>query len=190
MSLVTSRWTGDGIIRLVPALEKVGSHRAKRAMRMVINETGRAVYKEVKKELAKQVGVSQQTVVRRGAMIRRKATNENLEYKILAMGEYMPLADFRPTQFKKGVKASAWGNRKIYRSAFIVDKAGGHVFKNTGGWNRRSKRFNAIEKMFGPSIPNEMIKDMSRAAFFRVSRRNMQPRLEHVIRQMTKGVIS
>lgn len=190
MSLIVSRWDGDGVVTLIPALDTLGSSKAKRAYRLLINEVGRATYTEVKSQLAKQVGVTQQTVVRRGALRRRPATNDALEYKIISNGEYMPLKDFSPTQFKKGVKAAPWGKRVIFKRSFFVSKAGGHVFKNTGEYNSKSKRFNAIEKMYGPAIPNEMLKGITRDAFFKVSRRNMQPRLEHIIKQLTKGVIS
>lgn len=48
---------------------------------------------------------------------------------------------------------------QTHRSAFIVAKYGGNVFPRTS-----RKRF-PIERMCGPSIPKEMIKDQTLEAF-------------------------
>ena len=52
-----------------------------------------------------------------------------------------------------------WGRRQTYLSVFIVAKYGGNVFHRTS-----RKRF-PIQRMFGPSIPKEMVRDETLETF-------------------------
>jgi hypothetical protein len=51
------------------------------------------------------------------------------------------------------VRAKIWGRAQTFRSAFVVKRYGGGVFKRTG-----KSRF-PIEQLWGPSVPKEMLRD-------------------------------
>lgn len=182
MARLTARWSGDGIVRLIPAMDLLSSDKAHTVYRRALNHTGNKTFTGVKRVLAKQVGVTQTTIVKRGALRKRPANFSSLEFRISSSGEYMPLKDFKPNQQKKGVKASPWGKRRLFESTFIVDKLGGHV------WKRVGKARLPIEKLYGPSIPKEMVKDASQKEFYRIVSTSLRPRVEHELRRATKGV--
>ena len=90
-----------------------------------------------------------------------------------------------------GVKAKPWGKSRKFKGAFIFAGhaksgqaiAGGHVFK------RSTKASTPIEKMYGPSIPKEMLKDETAEAF-EAATGDLANRIAHEIRVISKGVIS
>ena len=66
--------------------------------------------------------------------------------------KYLNLIEFNAKQTKRGVSAKAWGNRKIYRGAFIGSG------RNSGKPLVFKKRKNApkrIEALHGASLPRE-----------------------------------
>jgi hypothetical protein len=58
-----------------------------------------------------------------------------------------------------GVRAKVWGRAQTYRSAFVVGRFGGNVFKRT------SKARFPIEQLWGPAVPVEMLRDEALAAW-------------------------
>ena len=58
------------------------------------------------------------------------------------------LSVFGAKQFSYGVRAKIWGRAQTYRSAFIVGRFGGNVFKRT------SKARFPIEQLWGPAVPD------------------------------------
>ena len=66
---------------------------------------------------------------------------------------------FCPRQFGYGVHAKPWGCWQRFESAFLVGSLGNNAFV------RESKARFPIKKMFGPSIPKELVQDATRAAF-------------------------
>lgn len=119
-----------------------------------------------------------------------KASGATLEYLIIAKGGPIPAKHFRPNQTKKGVSASPWRRRRPYPSAFIVESLGEHVFWNTHAWSETSERFNKLERIAGPNVPKEMVKDHVAAAFEALVSTDLPARLEHEIRVLTDGVVS
>jgi hypothetical protein len=69
------------------------------------------------------------------------------------------LSHFRPRQFFYEICAKPWGRWQRFESAFLVDSLGNNAFIREG-----KARF-PIKKMFGPSIPKEMVQDATRTAF-------------------------
>jgi hypothetical protein len=57
------------------------------------------------------------------------------------------------------VRAKIWGKAQSFRSAFVVKRHGGGVFKRTG-----KARF-PIEQLWGPAVPVEMLRDEAYAAW-------------------------
>ncbi len=90
------------------------------------------------------------------------------QYEIIARDVTLSLKEFGPRQTGQGVSAAPWGRRIVFKHTFIGPN--GHVFKNIHKMNAKSGRRNAIEKLYGPNIPKEMVKDQAEATFYRVSR--------------------
>ena len=136
---------------------------AKQAFARAMNHEGRKAFTAVKRELRKQTGIKAGDISRGVSF--RSAFRNRLQVVIRATGTPYSLKYFGARQFSYGVRAKPWGKSRRFEGAFIVGSLGGHVFHNTGGPNLRSGRDNAIEKMWGPAIPTEMVKGASLAAF-------------------------
>lgn len=70
---------------------------------------------------------------------------------VISAAPYSPnLKEFRPTQNKRGVAASAWERRKTYKGAFINPKTGSVVTRKGPG------RF-PLKGLRGPSVPSTFL---------------------------------
>jgi len=185
MAMLELRWQGNGIARLTHATEVLSSGPKHTALRRALNHTGNATFTLVKRTLAKQVGTTQAAVVKYGLVKATQASNAYLEYRITARGGTIPLKYFAANQTKKGVSARPWGNRKLYRSAFIVASMGGHAFWRKGRAGRLP-----IERIAGPNVPKEMVKDATAMAFYRTVSTRLPTRVAHEVRLITNGVLS
>lgn len=204
MALVTMTWQGNGIRLLAEATQALGDAKGKRAYAMGLNKTATTVNSNVKKTVAKQMGTTQANVVKHGGMKILRASAGNLSAIIDVRGGYLPLKDFRPNQTLRGVTAAAWSNRKLYGGTFLnrgaralrgmgpsqKAAAGGHVFKNTGKFNKVSGRNNAIEALWGPAVPREVVRDESRRTFYRIADTRMPIEVRRAIKALTKNVVS
>lgn len=204
MALVSMTWQGNGIRLLHQATGALGEGKGKRAYAMALNKTATTVNANVKRTVAKQMGTSQANIVKHGGMKIIRANAGNLVAIIDVRGGYLPLKDFAPRQGKKGVSAAAWGKRKLYDRTFLNRGAraisgigpsgravaGGHVFKNTGKFNKVSKRNNAIEALWGPAVPREVVRDESQRTFYRIADTRMPIEVGRAITVLTKGVLS
>ncbi len=183
---------GSGLEKFEKALDALADGKARRIYSMALNKTGAKVNTQVKRAVSRQMGVSQSAVVRHGGLRLRKAWPGNLEASIESSGEHMPVKDFRPRQGRKGVAAAPWNTRRTFGGTFLdkAGTAGGHVFKNTGKFNRRSGRRNAIDALWGPAVPKELVRDESAAAFHRVAATELPTEVARAIQVVTKGVVS
>jgi hypothetical protein len=184
MAALTMQWSGNGVPKLTIACQKLSSGQKANAFRRALNHTGDKVYTIVLRTLSDQIGAPQAVIRRYGKIIKLRANNAALTYTIRAAGGPIPIKHFRAYQTRKGVSAAPWKNRKTYRSAFIVPRLGGHAFWRTG-----RKRL-PIERIAGPNVPKEMVKDASAAAFHAVTATQLPRRVEHEIRRLTDGVVS
>lgn len=135
-------------------LAKVQREAGKHAPKVIargLNHSGDRGWTAVRKTLAKQMGVKNKTITE--GLTRRKATPARLEYVISGRGGFLPLRDFGARQTAQGISAAPWGKRRVFKSTFIVPKIGGHGFRRSG------KTRLPIVKLWGPSIPGEMVKD-------------------------------
>lgn len=205
MALVTMTWEGNGLRLLTQATEALGNPaKGRRAYSMALNKVATTVNSSVKKSVAKQMGTSQANIVKHGGMKISRASVGNLMAVIDVRGGYLPLKDFRPRQGRKGVSASAWNVRRVYRGTFIHAgkrpifgigpvgraSAGGHVFKNTGKLNKKSGRNNAIEALWGPAVPREVVRDESQRTFYRIADTRLPIEVQRAIKALTKGAVS
>lgn len=184
MAVITMHWQGNGIARLTAAADKLAGPQKYTVLRRALNHTGDKVHTIVVRTLAKQIGAPQHVIKKYGKISKIRASNATLTYMIRCNGGPIPLKHFRAYQTRKGVSAAPWNNRKTYKSGFIVASLGGHAFWRTG----RARL--PIERIAGPNVPKEMVKDETAAAFQATTSTQLPPRIAHEIRALTNGVVS
>ena len=119
-----------------------------RATNWALNETGKKVQSQIIKEVAQQAGVTQKALKPPRFFASAKSRLQTLAFVISIRFGAIPLKEFGAVQNKQGVRAKAWGQRKTYKGAFIVDSIGRNVFK------RRTKARLPIDKLHGPRPVN------------------------------------
>ena len=120
-----------------------------KAMVTALNKVGKEVMTQAKRELKEATGLKAGTVAKK--ITKDKARRGDEEYSIRIKSKYLNLIEFNARQTKRGVSAKAWGNRKIYRGAFIGSGRNSGkqlVFKKIKG----SKLIKAVH---GASLPRE-----------------------------------
>lgn len=186
MATITYRWTGDGIARMEMALSQLESMgRRQAAFRRALNHTGDKVYTRVRRALARQMGLANQSLLKNGRGLRKvRAAGGRMEYQIVSSGRAVRAKEFRHNVGKKGVTFYPWGNRKFIKSGFVIKAYSGNFYRR-----RTSARF-PLEALYGPNINKELVKDASAAAFHATVAAALPARVEHEVRVITNGVIS
>ena len=121
-----------------------------KALVTALNKVGAEVATQAKKELAGATGLKAGVVAKK--IGKYKARRGDKQYTITIKSKYLNLIEFKGKQTKKGVSAQAWGNRKIYRGAFIGSGRNSGkrlVFKKLKDDPKR------IEALHGASLPRE-----------------------------------
>ena len=144
-------------VRFEAAVHSVGEQAAVRAFSRALNSEGNKVRTQVRRALRQQTGAKAALISSETRTIR--SSFANLSYTIEARGDYLGLSHFSPRQFGYGVRAKPWGRWQRFESAFLLGSLGNNAFV------RKSKARFPIKKMFGPSIPKELVQDATRAAF-------------------------
>ena len=147
----------DVRIRFEAACTRLGEGEARRAFSMALNKEGRKSFTQLRRALAQQSSIPRGAV--NAATRFRSATRADLATITSGSGRHLPLSLFGAKQFSYGVRAKVWGRAQTLRSAFVVKRYGGGVFKRTG-----KARF-PIEQLWGPSVPQEMLRDEAYAAW-------------------------
>lgn len=201
---------GSGLRLLEEATRSLGSEsKARRAFVRAINRTGQTVGNEAGRALSDQTGLPRRTGIRAVRREVERATPATLTYVIHGQGGNISLKYFKPRETRAGVSAAPWNTRTLYPSTFM--KAGwwpkrvvkpawnGQVFKraNSDGYSYdglRSKGAKRVGTAFqkqksGLFIPIEMVRGATAAAWQQGARR-LQPRIEHEVRVISKGVVS
>lgn len=177
--------------RLGNVLAAIGDTDTKRAIVRALNHTGSKAYTQVKRAMVGQTGMPY-GVVNKG--VKRKlahtgsasGTGGSMEFVIIGTGKPLSLKYFKARQTRKGVSAAPWNVRRIFPGTFNtggsfekgrVSVLGGHVFKRT------SAKRGPLEKLYGPGIANELIKDEVKATFERVAS-ELPDRLSHEIERL------
>lgn len=135
-----------------------------------VNEAGRLVRSMVATALVKQTGANHERVVKGMHVV--PASVGNPKFRLIDRDVTTKLSEFNPVKSGDGVTASAWGASKHYHGAFLATMPNGHkgVFKRLPNKMMRSPKAykQAIEELYGPAIPKEMIKGMARERFIAV----------------------
>lgn len=153
-------------------VQRVGEQEATRAFNRALNSEGSKITTGVRRALRQQTGAKAATV-RRATKVYRSSF-ANLVYTIEASGDHMGLSHFSPRQFSYGVRAKPWGRWQRFEGTFLVAKLHNNVFVREG----RDRL--PIAKIWGPSIPKEMLKDATERTF-----REAQPDvLAEAVRQL------
>lgn len=200
---------GSGMALMEEATHILGSRgRAHVAFNRAINRTGRTVGNEAGRLLSSQTGLPKRTGPK---ALRRKverSTPQTLAYTITAEGGDIGLKYFKPRETAMGVSAAPRNSRAVYVGSFMragwwperVNKPNwnGHVFYRIGdghsyaglksrGAKRTGTKFAKAKS--GVLIPQEVMQGAVASAW-RDGARRLQPRIEHEVRVMTKGVVS
>lgn len=170
----------DLIRRYGNQIGALGSGKAHAALARAINRTTTTVHGRVIRAIRKQSDIP--TAIIRRQVKRRLASVKGgaLEGMVFATGSPLSLKHFRAKQFSFGVKAKWGGKWHEYQSAFmgprpgtIAPKLGGNVFVRTS-----SSRL-PIEMLFGPSVPEELVRGESARVFEEVVRTMLPARVQH-----------
>jgi hypothetical protein len=146
---------GDNVLaQFADKLEALGQQEARRAMSSALNHEGKKGFTQVKRVLVKQTGIKYGSI--NEAVKDKDSTAGSLTYTIIATGDETSLTLFNAVQRKKGVSATPWANRRIFKHTFL---AGGRVYV------RETAKRKPISMLFGPNIAREVVKDESAAAF-------------------------
>ncbi len=183
MTSITVTWDGDGLQRMQAAVEKLSGRNTDDALRRALNHTGDKARTVVKREVAKQAGLSQGDLMRYGGIRIDRANYGSLAYTIYSSGRHIPLRAFKARQTRRGVTAAPWNTRRTFRHTFMVASMGGHVFK------RVAASRGPIKKLWGPSVAKELVRDPTAAAWRQVAH-TLPARVEHEVRVITDGVVS
>jgi hypothetical protein len=133
----------------------------------------------VTRALAKQTGVKYGAVKK--ALLVQRANYDRGVFRITAKGGYISLKEFGARQTKAGVSAMVWGKRRVFPHSFISQKLGGHVFVRMG------KDRKPIRKMWGPALPNELIKDETAAVFLSTVQAELPRRVAYEVSALLNG---
>lgn len=144
-------------IRMEALVYAIGEGEAKKVFARAMNHEGKKGYTAVRRKLNKQTSIKVKDI--RRAVGWHPASYKTLKAAIRATGRPFSLRYFGARQFRYGVRARVWGKSQRFEGAFMVASLGNTVFKNTGGFNKKSRRNNAIEKLWGPSLPKELLTD-------------------------------
>jgi hypothetical protein len=147
----------DVRIRFEAACNRLGEGEARRAFSMALNKEGRKSFTQLRRSLSNQSSIPRGAV--NAATRFKSASRSTMATVTSGTGRHLPLSFFGTKQFSYGVRAKIWGKAQTFRSAFVVKRYGGGVFKRTG-----KARF-PIEQLWGPAVPVEMLRDEAHAAW-------------------------
>lgn len=137
-----------------------------RVLGRALNYEGQRTFVAVKRALRQQTSIPAGYVNRATRTAKASTTGGAIQFAIIGRGSELSLRAFKPRQFKAGTKATVWGKRQTYEGSFMGPRPGvvapklrGHVFARTSAARLPLKRLS------GPSVPKEMVKDLSKSTF-------------------------
>jgi len=166
----------------------VGSAQGHKALARAVNRVTVTVHGRVIRAIAKQSSIP--TAIVRRTVKRRLASVKGgtLEGVVWATGKPLSLKHFKARQLSFGVRAKVRGEWTRYQGAFmgprpgvIAGRLGGHVFVRTS-----SARL-PIEMLFGPSVPEELVRDESERIFNETVATMLPARVAHELGRMLPG---
>lgn len=156
------------LARYADAMSGLTPAQTHKVMARAMNYEGRKAFTQVKRALHVQTSISRGDITK-GTRFKQAsvASGNALEVIIEGRGSEIPLKRFGARQFTYGVRAKVWGRMQQYPGQFMGPRPGVIASKLHGRtFVRSSKARLPIEQTFGPSIPKEIVKDQSAAAFY------------------------
>lgn len=153
-------------------LARLPRRDAEAAIANAVNDTATFARTIAAREIATASGLKVGKV--KGALFVVRAFRSRPQAEVGVSGKAIPLAAFRARQVRKGVVASAWGKRRLYRGAFLARMANGRLGAwlretdakwDSRGAPRRVRRGKNIGKPYRPHLP---IREMFGAALPKV----------------------
>jgi len=132
-----------------------------------LNEGGDKVRTQVQRALKTQTGVKKYSSITSRMSDSGKgwarAAPGRLAYIIVATGKGIPIQEFPASLTTRGASAKSWGVAHLFKRSF-----GLHNSKDPSQFRARttSKRF-PIRKLYGPSLPKELVQGQSIETFER-----------------------
>jgi len=187
---VTVDLTDDLLERFGNMAGALGEKKARVAFARAVNRTTNSVAGRVIKAIVRQSSIPRAEVVK-AIRVRLAAHNIStsnptaVEGRIWASGMPLSLKAFKPKQFKPGTRAKVWGKHQMYPHTFMGPRPGvkagklqGHVFVRVTGDRL------PIQKVWGPSVPQEMVRDLSAKIFHETVAEMLPQRVEHELSRM------
>jgi hypothetical protein len=142
-------------------------HEGPKVINRALNRTGDMARTRLVRDLAKQTGLTQKTI--RKAVKVKRASWQDLEYRLTSSGGNVSLKYFKARETRKGVTAFVRGERELFEGSFmrggsfargrVALNMGGHVFQRIGG------RTELELLKSGVFIPVEMVEGQSAKGF-------------------------
>lgn len=148
-------------------LKALGDGKAHKAMARALNAEGGKMKTAVKKAVSQQSSIPSRRV-ESALKVKKAGVNlgADLTFSVESRDGHIPLKAFSPRQNATGTTAKVWGRSKLHAGAFMGPRPGlmasalnGHVMKRSGPGRL------PIEKLWGPAVPKEMVKDAAKSAF-------------------------
>lgn len=143
---------------LTRALNAIERDAIRPAAVQALNRVARTVKSRAVKAISAETGMKQASI--RDLIAIRQATKLGLIAEVSASRHAPNLIHYSARQTKRGVSASAWRKRKVYKGTFIANK-GRTVFRRVG------KGRLPIKPVFGPSLPRTFINKTTHAVMTR-----------------------
>jgi hypothetical protein len=163
-----------------------------RALTAAVNHTAQISWTTARRVLSAEMGLPQGEL--RPYIYIRRATFNSIEWQAVGAGKPISLRAFGATQRSSGVSARPWGKRRIFRSTFIVDSLGGSVYKRVGPkvlmtrGASKGKYRQAIEKLYGPAVPKEMMAQAVTSAFRNEAATRLPVRLDYELSRALRQI--
>jgi hypothetical protein len=160
----------------------LGEQKARVGMVRAVSRITNMVKTRAVREIVRQSGIPRKIVLQSIKVIKPTQKGSGpIEGHIIANGRPVSLREFKPVQFKWGVRVKAWGQWQRYEGSFIHGgrwNSGklafkGHVMTRVG-----KARF-PVRRENGPSVPAEMIRGASAVAFEELVRTKLPERALH-----------
>lgn len=152
------------IVEARRALGRLGGRIVPRAASRSLNRVASSVRTQARRDTAKAMGIKQKHI--KDAFVVNKAKRRRLHASVEGSGHRLPLILFKSTrQTKQGVVSAAWGQRKLYKHAFIATMPSpGQGAQHRGVFVRQSAKRLPIKELFGPGVPKTMLSRQVEAA--------------------------
>jgi hypothetical protein len=164
-----------------------------------MNKAGDMGLTQVKAELRRQTGIPLGDMNRSKGLAKKLARKGDLEYEIIARARWTPLSYFGPSQAVAGVRASPWGQRRLFKRTFMATMRSGHVgvYVRVPGKSRREERVSAsgrrystelgIRELWGPNLAEELVRDPVPSVFRVTTEANLPRLINHEVERALAG---